>query len=258
MAKSKDKFVLYLDIMGFKERVKKVETDELKVQLQSFMTRDNKLKPLLKDAKKETILINKAQFSDSIVLVTTSDTLDDLNRICKAAVILMQNALKTGFALRGAMTKGEMVFDTENQLFFGKALVDAYLLEEELCYYGIVFHESMEDDVIKVEQSKQYYILNEDSKSKRYIPIEDIEVPLKKGKSKHYHIAWHTLTEILKKGNIKEEALGWLKEMRKTVSGNPRVYLDNTIEIIQKKQSTSTIKPQAELSFAIGEDGTVK
>lgn len=29
-----------------------------------------------------------------------------------------------------------------------------------------------------------------------------------------------------------ESALGWLKELRKTVSSNPRVYLDNTKDII--------------------------
>ena len=113
-----------------------------------------------------------------------------------------------------------MVFDKENQLFFGKALVDSYLLEEELCYYGVVFHESMEESILEAI-------------TKKYMPIEDISIPLKKGMSKHYHIAWHKLTKALQKGNISSEALDWLKSLRKTVSGNPRVYLDNTIKIIE-------------------------
>ena len=218
-----EKFVLYLDIMGFKERVNKTEIDELKEQLLLFKTKNNKLKPLL-IGKTNNTLINMAQFSDSIVLVSRDTTIEDLNRISKAATILMQTGLQTGFALRGAIAKGDMVFDNENQLFFGKALVDAYLLEEELCYYGVVFHESMEESIL-------------DALSQKSMPIEDVSVPLKKGKSKHFHVAWHKLKANLQLGNISSDALIWLKEIRKTVSGNPRVYLDNTIEIIRKDQN---------------------
>lgn len=219
----KDRFVLYLDIMGFKDRVNRVDVEQLKEQLLLFKTKNNKLKPLLVAGDTKNTLIDMAQFSDSIVLVTCDTKNEDLNRISKAATILMQTALQTGFALRGAVTKGKMVFDKENQLFFGKALVDAYLLEEELCYYGVVFHESMEESILKAI-------------TKKYIPIEDISVPLKKGMSKHYHIAWHKLTDALQEGDISSEAIDWLKSLRKTVSGNPRVYLDNTIKIIVKKE----------------------
>lgn len=221
----KEKFVLYLDIMGFKERVNRVGIEELREQLLRFKTKNNKLKPLLNS--KTNTLIHMAQFSDSIVLVSRDTTVDDLNRISKAATILMQTALQTRFALRGAIAKGYMVFDNENQLFFGKALVDAYLLEEELCYYGIVFHESMEDIILKALSQKQN------------IPIEDMIIPLKKGKSRHFHIAWHKIDASLREGDITSLALDWLKEIRKTVSGNPRIYLDNTISVITQKDTVS-------------------
>jgi len=217
-----EKFVLYLDIMGFKERVSRVKVDELKQQLLLFKTKINKLKPLLEGGKTKETLINMAQFSDSIVLVTRDCTEDDLNRISKAAAILMQTALQTGFALRGAIAKGNMVFDLENQLFFGKALVDAYLLEQELSFYGIVFHESMEESILNID---------------REMPIEDVAIPLKKGKSKHFHVAWYKVKANLQMGDISNIAIGWLKDIRKTVSGNPRVYLDNTIDIIGKQET---------------------
>ena len=217
----KERFVLYLDIMGFKERVNRVEIEELREQLLRFKTKNKKLKPLLES--KANTLIYMAQFSDSIVLVSRDTTIDDLNRISKAASILMQTALQTGFALRGAIAKGHMIFDNEQQLFFGKALVDAYLLEEELCYYGVVFHESMEEIILEALSQKPD------------MPIEDISIPLKKGKSKHYHIAWQKITALLQKGDITSQALDWLKDIRKTVSGNPRVYLDNTVNIIEQE-----------------------
>lgn len=237
----KEKFVLYLDIMGFKERVNKTEIDKLKKQLLLFKTKNNKLKPLL-IGKTNEILINMAQFSDSIVLVSRDTTIDDLNRISKAATILMQTGLQTGFALRGAIAKGDMVFDNENQLFFGKALVDAYLLEEELCYYGVVFHESMEEIVF-------------DALTKKTMPIEDVMIPFKKGKSKHYHVSWHKLNTYLQSEDISSEALIWLKEIRKTVSGNPRVYLDNTVGIIGEKQNGDTMNKNKSQSLLLAKIG---
>ena len=238
-----EKFVLYLDIMGFKERVSTTPIDVLEKELLSFKTKSNQLKPLLMAGDTGNTLMNMAQFSDSIVLVTQKDTKNDLNRISKAAVILMQIGMKTGFALRGAIAKGEMVFDVENQLFFGKALVDAYLLEEELSYYGIVFHSSMEKtiDDIRTKNSKSntesksntniVMYLNPNDKQK-YLPIDELDIPLKKGKSKHYHIAWYNLDDKLAKKDIRDEARKWLKDLRTTVSGNPRVYLDNTISLL--------------------------
>ena len=57
------------------------------------------------------------QFLDSIIIASLEDSKSALNKIVKAGVVLMQNALETGFALKGAI---------------GRSIVDAYLLEEEL------------------------------------------------------------------------------------------------------------------------------
>ena len=161
-----ERFVLYLDIMGFKDRVAKTDISELKQLLLTFKTKNRKLKPLLENTttglRKE--FMKMSQFSDSIVVISRSNTKDDLNRITKAGVILMQTALETGFALRGAVAAGNMVFDSENQIFFGQALVDAYLLEEQLNYYGIVFHDSAEKLVRESLEN------NEDA---TYFPIKD-------------------------------------------------------------------------------------
>ena len=89
---NKERFVLYLDIMGFKDRVSKLKIEDLKKQLLLFKTKNNKLKPLLEGGKTKETLINMAQFSDSIVLVTRDCTEEDLNRVSKAAAILMQTA----------------------------------------------------------------------------------------------------------------------------------------------------------------------
>lgn len=222
-----ERFVLYLDIMGFKERVKNTDILDLKKSLQDFKDKNIKLKPLLESSNKQgkRIFMKMVQFSDSIVVAAKGSSKGDLNRITKAAVILMHIAFETGFALRGVISCGKMVFDEENQLFFGNALVDAYLLEQEMCCYGVIFHATSEDIVSNA--------LNSDNTT--YFPIEDINIKLKGGASKHYYVAWHKMKRNLSKGNITKKTLEWLDDLRKTVSGNPRVYLDNTKAILEKK-----------------------
>lgn len=239
-------FVLFLDIMGFKDRVEKTSLNELRDSLMNFKTKNKKLNPLLMDAKTSCEHIRLAQFSDSIVAVSESDTKDDLNRILKVGVILMQTALESQFALRGALSLGQMVFDKNNQLFFGKALVDAYLLEESLNCYGIVLHESVEEIVSSINNSNGYDASPDKTaiKGYKYYPIHDCELPFKGGKSRHYHIAWYAVKKNLTKGFIGDESKKWLQVLRRTVSGNPRVYLDNTIRIINEYEKLLNPVPE--------------
>lgn len=233
MSEANSKFVLYLDIMGFKDRVKNTPIDDLKKDLLEFKNGNKKLRPLLEgpDGKGKTKnFMQMAQFSDSIVLVSEKDTKDDLNRISKAAVILMHKAFETGFAIRGAISLGNMVFDKENQLFFGDALVDAYLLEEELSFYGIVFHYTAEK---KVKEALE---------ANGTLPIENSYIKLKNGISRHYHVAWYKLKDDLSNGDISDKAIKWLEDLRETVSGNPRVYLDNTRSLIENSTEKNTPK----------------
>ena len=225
-----ERFVLYMDIMGFKDRVMTEPIDDLKKSLLDLRVKIQKLKPLLDGGGNAEKLMKMVQFSDSILVVSYGKEEDDLNRITKAAVILMQSSLKTEFALRGVIACGKMVFDEENQLFVGKPLVDAYLLEQEMCHYGVIFHHSAEKIIKKIINGENKKKKTED----RYF-IKDCETKLKGGKSKHYQILWHQVKDNLSQGDISDKALEWLDKLRKTVSGNSRVYLDNTREFIEKE-----------------------
>ena len=222
-----ERLVLYLDIMGFKERVSQTAISTLKEQLLAFKRKNNRLKPLLYNTGGgiRRDFLKMAQFSDSIVVISQKSSIEDLNKITKASVVLMQTAMESGFALRGSIAAGKMIFDETNQLFFGKALVDAYLLEEDLAFYGVVFHHTAEK---LVKES-----LANNNKNGIYLPIEDVVLPTKKGKTRHFHVAWYKTKRDLSEGNIVNDALGWLTTLRESVSGSPRTYLDNTKELVE-------------------------
>ena len=134
-------YVLYADIMGFKERVMRTEHSKLKDEFEKLKTAlDAWLVPT-----KKAVSFKTSFFSDSILIVDAS-TKKGFNRISKAAAGLMQVSLEHKFPLKGVISKGPFTYDEEKQLFFGKAIVDAYLLQEQVYYYGIVAHHSVEED----------------------------------------------------------------------------------------------------------------
>ena len=82
-----------------------------------------------------------------------------------------------------------------------------YLLQEELKYYGIVIHDSIER---KVEKKA----IDSETISK----IKWLPTPMRSGLINHYNV------------DFSEIKLGDLTKLYHTVSGAPRVYVDNTIK----------------------------
>lgn len=229
-----DGLVLFLDIMGFKDRIMRTPHEQLDLQLREFKKRHNKLKPLMDNGSIELL-----HFSDSIIVVAHKADIFTLNRLVKIATILLQIGLESQFAMKGAIARGKITFDSIDQLYFGQALVDAYLMEEELKFYGVAFHHSAEKLVIEALE-RMYY---PDSKKIRiYYPIHECSIPLKTCKCKHYLIAWHKLNTALSQDDITEDSKNWLANMNLTVSGAPRVYVDNTIAIIDEINKTPKIE----------------
>ena len=221
-----DHLVLFMDIMGFKDRVTRMEHQDLLNKMIEFKEKNDLIKPLLQDKNGE--LLRMVQFSDSIIIASLDDSKSALNRIVKAGVVLMQNALETGFALKGALAKGPLTFDSELGIYFGLPLVDAYLLEEELKFYGIAFHHTVEE---LIQQYKECPPVK--GGSRQYIPVLEHEIPLKSGKCSHYCILYHQLKKNLSKGDYSSVIKNHLKLFSRTVSGSPKIYIDNTRNFLE-------------------------
>lgn len=135
------------------------------------------------------------------------------NLITKAAVSLMQVSMKMGIPIKGVLAQGVFSFETNPNLCFGRPLVDAYLLHDEVYYYGIVVHHTAEKTI------KDF--ANDDN------PYYKTLTPMKRGRIKHYHLAWNLLKN-LGVGSITDDVHKQLNEIEETVSGGPRAYIDNT------------------------------
>ena len=220
-----NRLILYADIMGFSHRVTRNNHNDLKEELLKFKKSwEAKIKPLQKGDH-----LRSVQFSDSILIVVNGTNDKMFNLISKAAVCLMQSAISLGFPIKGVIAQGKFTYDKKNELYFGLPLVEAYQLHEEIYYYGIVVHHSAEQTV------KEYMDATK--------PYTKTKVNLKKGKTSHYHLSWHLLNKNLSTGNIKDLVNQWLDKIEESVSGTPRIYVDNTRDIVdsddEKWQTTS-------------------
>lgn len=210
------RLILYADFMGFKNRVFSTDHEDLKSLLITFNDSWHKrLQPLQISGDLKFV-----QFSDSILVVVNGTNAKMFNLITKAAICMMHEALKINFGIKGVIAQGTFSFDESKGLYFGRPLVDAFLLHEEIKYYGIVVHHSAENTV-------KNNISNSNPYSKKDIFIE-------KGKVAHYHLCWNLVDMTLAPKDITSICNSWLDAIEETVSGAPRQYIDRTRLVLKE------------------------
>jgi len=209
---TKNRFVAFLDIMGFKDRVARNNHNEILTELEVFQSNISQYVSYHRDAN-----IQLALFSDSILIYSQNDTVDSLHALADITSHIMMYAIQQEkpIPLKGAIAAGRMTCNQTKQLYFGQALIDAYLLEENVKYYGVLVHHSAEG----------YLKLSE------FPEFRDVKAPLKGGDISHYELKWYDIALKPDETNPKtvEECLN---NLRLTVSDEPRKYIDNTQKII--------------------------
>jgi hypothetical protein len=211
-----DRFIGFIDIMGFKDLVARRPHQEIKhMLLQMNQTRNILLGILGKSdkegSKNQDTRVKSISFSDSILFITKSDSPKDLFNLSVALGICQEAALQSGLPTKGAISHGKLTADFERSIFFGQPLIDAYLLQDQLYYYGIIVDNNAESILKKIIQNE-----NSDLPYNHFVRLS---TPLKNGRVTHFNL-------ILK--NLQDDQLDYLYN---SVSGQVRKYVDNTIEI---------------------------
>ena len=149
------KYVAFLDILGFKDRLGSISQLKAKEYIENF---SKIISYVFSDGDKR---IEGITVSDSIILSTpdTSEELlliliDTVDKICKLEF------RELGILMRGGIAKGE--FDNmnaselpqlKNLLIVGEAYVDAYLLENTVKSIGIRISESVYKDLENIKKT---------------------------------------------------------------------------------------------------------
>ena len=212
---TKNRFVAFLDIMGFKDRVARNDHNDILNELEVFQSNISQYVSYHHDSN-----IQLALFSDSILIYSQNDSAESLHALADITSHIMMYAIQQEkpIPLKGAIAAGRMTCNETKQLYFGQALIDAYLLEEDVKYYGVLVHHSAEGYL----QSSDFH------------EFRDIKAPLKGGDISHYELMWYDIA--LKPGMANPKTVDeCLKNLRLTVSDEPRKYIDNTQKIIMDR-----------------------
>ncbi|MFC2185691.1 hypothetical protein ACFCT7_00145 [Fulvivirgaceae bacterium LMO-SS25] len=224
-----NRYVGFIDVMGFKDMVARKNHEEVGQMLHqmSFM-KDILQKVVVSPFKKvdenfkREERVKSITFSDSVLFVTKDDSLSDLLVLSSVLEIFQEAAIQRGAPTKGAISYGRLTADFEKSIFYGQPLIDAYLLQDQLYYYGIVLDNEVESiliDNLRNEKIEKQLIEGHFFK---------MPTPFKSGKVQHYNV---------RLGNLIEEQK---EDLYKTISGSVRRYVDNTIEIydlMNKKSS---------------------
>lgn len=216
------RFVAFLDIMGFKDMVARKSHDEIYKILDSISKTREEI------AKQSDFVANSVYittFSDSIVIFSKDDSKWSYESFIMATLYLFSQTVLKTIPVKGACAFGEITVNKSGAIFFGQPLIDAYLLEEDVHYYGIVCHNSYE----------KYLYESKDEKIREYANFR-VKTKLKSGDIIHYNLDWFDVIRLLTKNkhneNVNIEDV--LNKLYLDVSGKPRAYIDNTLEMYNR------------------------
>ncbi len=225
-----ERYIAFIDIMGFSNYVYR-NTHELVKKRMCLLQKiidetEGRIHRVSSELDKSPNPIKTVIFSDSILLITKDNTKNSLEYILFACQILLTESFKSKIPMKGAISYGRITADFDKSLFFGKGLIDAYTLQEQLFIYGVVLDEKIE----KKAKQYPYMIKGYCIKSKTY---------MKSGSITHYIINWMFKSDNYNKSSEsnKNKGISIMESFYSDMSGYPRKYIDNTIECIEKASS---------------------
>lgn len=153
----KNRFIAYFDIAGFKNRLNTTDGYEV---INTILTNLHDAITAIETTSK---LVKIVMFSDSILFISYSDTKEDASQIIRASQILLKFGFRDNnntpeitselnpFALRGVLAYGKFKADFDKEIYFGKPLNDAYLLEQKMQFFGAVIDKTF------TEKTKDFF-----------------------------------------------------------------------------------------------------
>lgn len=212
------RYVAFLDILGFKDFVMRNRIHAVYSRLKALSA----LRPEEEDPDYELETSRRIKFynfSDSIFIFSKDDEFISLRHFLTYVKRVTRMALRKGIPLKGAIAFGNIAVDVNHNVFCGQPIIDAYMLEEDLQYMGVVFHHTFENE---------YFKLTDIQIKKVSEWIKEVATPFKYGKRTHFNLDYRIAG--LTTYDLREH----VKNQRFYSSGDARKYVDNTLEMLNQ------------------------
>ena len=213
-----ERYVGFIDIMGFKDMVLKLSHEEIYEMMKKIDDTKNRNENISWN-KITDKLVKTTNYSDSIMIYSRDNSYNSLHAFICTISAMLDDLFIENIPFKGAIAFGKMTLDTDRSIFFGQPLIDSFLLQEELNFYGVIVHASAEKEMLQFEDKLGSLFLT------KYL------CPLKNGAS--YHLTVHPMTsdkalQAVEDREDYESLLIAVHKLRQRTSGYLRRYIDNT------------------------------
>ncbi|MFC1963582.1 hypothetical protein ACFLVL_03065 [Chloroflexota bacterium] len=225
-----NRLVAFLDIMGFGNLVVRNEHDLVLNTLKEFAHEVDRVNTAGRRHPRGSVkaqhvaesappdwLIKVVYFSDSVLLVSRDDSLESVRQTFVATRWLLAQSWKLKVPIKGAIAYGKQTANFKRSIHFGKPLIDAFELQNQLLLYGVILHHSLERLIS--DSPKMHYLRKE--------RINKYPAPMKNGNINHYVVVPDD-NDLGNNSKLEDVVLA----LYGMVSGAPRIYVDNTYEFV--------------------------
>jgi hypothetical protein len=139
----KKRWFAYLDLLGFTNLV---ETNSIQDVLPVYAEALNQMRRSCYLGKAKSGLIS-SWFSDTFIIYTKSDSLEDFAHLESAARIFFQLLIIKKIPVRGCISHGNLYSQARQNIFIGPALIEAHKYGEALDWVGFCLAPSVEKEL---------------------------------------------------------------------------------------------------------------
>lgn len=245
-------FLAYFDLLGYKKFIENNTPEHLDYRTNHFARNIERALSLdhptlqanhpgvfISDISHSTL--SCLTFSDTVILWTNTNTLQDFDEILKVAHKYNQFNVTMDFPSRGCIVYGDIwykPFESNNQrggqymlnMIYGKALVEAYEKAEAMSWAGCVLDNSA------IEYAKS--LGNIDDLLSEYTMIYDIPYKTKDGEVKQqgYALRLYNYSLLITEHIEKSIASAFTHDQKGNIEGRTKIIFDNTIEFLKAHQ----------------------
>ncbi|TCD48396.1 hypothetical protein [Chlorobium sp. N1] len=142
----RDRWFAYLDLLGFTDFVNTKSIEEV---IPIYSDALSRMRSALGQGTKKQGLLH-SWFSDTFIIYTGSDSLEDFARLESAARIFFQLLINKHIPVRGCISHGKLYSQSKKNIFIGPALIEAHAYGEALDWIGFCLAPSVEDKLKSV------------------------------------------------------------------------------------------------------------
>jgi hypothetical protein len=195
--------VALLDILGFRKLIARTPLQGLaerneRVIANAEATLQHPLmdlgkEPTLFPGSNQTPLCQLHVFSDTVVLISHDDTDESCAKLLVYGWRVAQGLTAMGFPVRGAVSFGEMHSNPARHVFLGRALTEAYELEQAQDWAGIALSPSLDAKIGAISRHPVFSRITD-------LIICEYDVPMKTGVRQRLQTLNWRFNLVVKKG----------------------------------------------------------